>query len=202
MKELRASVLAVCCVPALSLACGSSPAQSARDAEADAWPADAAAVTFVPSNLPANALAFDGLEDLVIGADCGGAEATIDTDSGAISGCPTLVAGRHYRFAVVAQTDGGMAALLMTRSGQIQSGMRVMVRGRLPLVLVAAHRIDIAGLIDAAALGSAPPAGGAAPPPPVKGPGNGPGGGGGAAPGGGGGGGGAYCGLGGKGGPS
>src|SRR4051794_37262647 len=99
MKELRASVLAVCCVPALSLACGSSPASSARDA--GAWPADAAAVMFVPSNLPASALSFDGLEDLVIGADCGGAEATIDTDSGAISGCPTLVSGRHYRFAVV-----------------------------------------------------------------------------------------------------
>jgi hypothetical protein len=198
MKGLRGTVLFACCLPALSLGCGASPGAAARDA-ADAIAMDAAVPGFAPSNLPAGALAFEGLGDLVIGAGCAG-DIVIDTDAGTLSGCPSLIAGTHFRFRTVDQRDGGMAALLLTRSGQIEAGMRVAVRGRLPLVLAASDRLDIAGLLQAAALGSAVPAGGFPSSPPVKGPGLGPGGGGGAAPGGGGGG--SYCGLGGKGGPS
>jgi hypothetical protein len=198
MKELRGTVLFASCLPALTLGCGSSPGAAAPDA-ADALAIDAAGFAFAPSNLPAGALAFEGLEDLVIGAGCEG-EITIDTDAGTVSGCPSLIAGRHFRFRTVDQRDGGMAALLLTRSVRIDAGMRVAVRGRLPLVLAAADRIDVGGLLQAAALGAAAPAGGFAPAPPGKGPGLGPGGGGGADPGGGGGG--SYCGRGGPGGPN
>jgi hypothetical protein len=207
MKGLRGAVFAACCLPALSLGCGGSPGTRAIDGAVEpsidgtVEPSiDAGAFPFTPSNLPAGALAFDGLGDLMMGAATCSGPIAIDTDALALSGCSSLVADRDFRFRMIDQRDGGRAALLLTRSSQIEVGTRVAVRGTLPLILAAADRIDVGGLLEAAALGAAAPAGGFAPPPPPKASGRGPGGGGGTAPGGGGAG--SYCGLGGKGGPS
>jgi len=199
MRELQGLV----CLALLASACG-APAGAPADAAVtpDAAAPDAAAFGFVPSNVPMGAVPGEPLEDLVIGpGTCDGrSEITIDTDERRLADCPALLDGVHYRFVEITQRQGGTAALLVTRSGQIEAGMRVSVRGKLPLVWLARDRIDIGGALGASALGFAAPAGGSPPRPPTKGSGNGPGAGAGDGPGGGGGG--SYCGPGGKGGPS
>jgi hypothetical protein len=184
MKGLRRLVP---CLPLLALACGSATGETPRDAGAPIdGPAD---FTFVPSNLPASALAVDPPGDLIIGAaGCEGrSDVTIDTDARALPECAAFVEGVHFRFLAITQREGGEAALLVTRSFQIEAGMRVSVRGRAPLVLLARGRADIGGSLGATALGASPAAGGSPPQP--------------AGMASGGGAGGSYCGSGGSGGP-
>jgi hypothetical protein len=198
MKRL----LAAFAIPAASLACSAASTAPPIEHDAAALSDAAATWTFAPSNVPVAELAEIPDGDLVIGPDnCAGhTELELDTDQGALPGCPALLAGLHFRFTTITQSDGSQAALFLTRGVRIEAGMRVLVRGRLPLIVVARAGIDIAGTLGATAFGGTPVAGGFAPRAAEKGNGNGPGAGSGQAPGGGGGG--AYCGDGGKGGPS
>jgi hypothetical protein len=165
-------------------------------------PGDAAAATlpFLPSNVPASALAAGAPGDMTFsGTNCGGGSAaSIDTDTGTISQCGRIKPGTSFRYEKVAQGDGSMVALFVTRTFRIDPTLTVDVRGQLPLVVVALDKIEILGKLDAAATDAKGYAGGFAARPNMKGTGNGPGAGTGA--GNGGGGGGSHCGLGGKGG--
>jgi hypothetical protein len=187
------------CVLAASWACGSAPSPPPSPLDAAVSAPDTGVWSFAPSNVAAPTEVPAG--ELVIGpAACEGrSEAELDTEAGTLAGCPSLRAEVHYRFAKIEQRDGGRAALFVTRALKIEPAMRVVVRGALPLILIA-ENVDIAGTLSASALGGTPVAGGFPARPPTKGDGNGPGAGRGADPGGGGGG--AHCGRGGSGGPA
>jgi hypothetical protein len=200
MIRSRLASLVALCAPAASFACG-APAKSA-DPIVDAASDAGSKFPFALSNLTAAALSEVPSDQLIIGpTSCEGrVEVELDTELGTLPGCPALRAGIHYRYATTTQNDGSLVALFLTRGLRIEAGMRVLVRGRLPLIAVAQDGIDIAGTLGATALGSTPVAGGFAPPGGAKGNGTGPGAGQGDAPGGGGGG--AHCGGGGRGGPA
>jgi hypothetical protein len=138
------------------------------------------------------------------GESCGGrSEVVLDTELGTIALCPGLAIKIRPTFMAQSDGDAGIddeIAVFSARTIRIEAGMTVLVRGRRPLVLIAADSIVVAGALRASALGDEGFAGGFTALPEGKGDGRGPGAGIGSAPGGGGGG--SYCGRGGAGGPN
>lgn len=203
-------VLSLGVLASLAVACGgdsgSAPADGApADGAADAGSGDAAtdaapALGFSPSNVPPATLAGGAPGDLIFdGTRCPGRTMVeIDTDMGMVRGCSQLQAGTSYRFSKIAQADGSMLAVFVTRNLRVETTYEVDVRGQLPLVIVALGRAEILGQLSAAATDNRGYAGGFSARSNMKGDGNGPGAGKGTRNGGGGGG--SHCGTGGPGG--
>jgi hypothetical protein len=180
-----------------------TPPPPNEEVVSDAGTNDAVAAppwTFSPSNVALSALRNrEGLDLLIGNGDCGGRfEVDIDTAADAVALCRGP--GQPVELLKSTGRSGEPIAILFLRSLRIEAGMTVLVRGPLPLVVVALETVIIDGSLRASALGDHGFAGGSSGRPGGKGDGLGAGAGIGAAPGGGGGG--SYCGQGGNGGPN
>jgi hypothetical protein len=165
--------------------------ETGADAPGEAGPA-ISPLTFSPSNIDPTALVWPGLEDVVITAAC-----RVNGGLGRIECGSTGIAAR-FAYARQIQPGAGAVGVFAMKSLRIEPGASLQVVGGLPVVLVAAERIDVLGSILASGKKGEGIAGGF--PPYERNPaGAGPGGGASGAPGYYGGGGGSFCGLGGVG---
>lgn len=111
---------------------------------------NAAAVGFVPSNLPED-LDTQVEEDMIINGETCASRAEIDTDKGEIR-CysPGLVGRRPYfAFSVVEQSDGSEVAVFAGKNIVADAQVRIEVIGQRPLVLLSPGNVDLRGPIQA-----------------------------------------------------
>ncbi|HEY0706811.1 MAG TPA: hypothetical protein VGG33_08445 [Polyangia bacterium] len=147
---------------------------------------------FSPSNIEPTGLVWAGVQDVVITGAC-----RIDGELGRIE-CGSSPIAARFAYARQIQPGAGALGVFAMKSLRIEAGASLQVMGGLPVVLVAAERIDVLGSLLASGKKGDAIAGGF--PPFARNPaGAGPGGGASGAPGYHGGGGGSHCGLGGVG---
>lgn len=200
VAALLASIIAGACSSGAKEGAGAgndSAVVGGEDASPDGG-AGASSLPFAPSNVPASVLAGGAPGSMVFdGASCGGATATIDTDSGTTN-CARVKPGQNFRYVVAAQADGSNVAVFVTQSLRIEGTVRLTVTGQLPIVIIALDTAQIVGELSAAPTNHEGVAGGFSARGNMAGNGYGPGAGTRTMPRGGGGG-GSHCGIGGKG---